>query len=98
MNENSFEINNTDYTFKNGTYRFDEFKSVELIDKKLDWLSTIFGNLIGFFVGGGAGYEVEEAKFQFHFHSQKKIEVKLINCDLEVAKEFLKQIQSKIHL
>lgn len=37
LNENSFEINNTDYTFKNGIYRFDEFKSVELIDRKLDF-------------------------------------------------------------
>ena len=97
VNEDSFEINNTDYKFKNGIYKLDEIKSAELIDRKLDWFSTIFGNLIGFFLGGGGGYEVAEAKFQVNSHSQKRIEVKLINCDLEIAKEFLEQIHSKIH-
>lgn len=97
LNEDSFEINNTDYRFINGNYRFDEFKSIELIDKKLDWFSTIFGNLIGFFLGGQSGYETAEARFKFHYHSGKKLEVKLINCDLEIANQILKQIKTKIH-
>lgn len=97
LNEDSFEIHNTDYRFKNGIYRFDEFKSVELIDKKLDWFSTFFGNIIGFFLGGQAGYEIAEARFKFHNHSGKKLEVKLINCDLEIENQLLKQIRYKIH-
>lgn len=98
LNEDSFEINNTDYRFKNGIYRFNEFKSVELIDKKLDWISTFFGNIIGFFLGGQAGFEIAEARFKFHYHSGKKqLEVKLIDCDLDTANQLLKQIKTRIH-
>ncbi len=96
LNEHSFEINNSDYTYKNGVYKFDEIKSVELIDKKLDWFSTLIGNVIGFFLGGQIGYEVSEAKFEIQLYSDKIIDVKLINCDIVSANKFLKKIKFKI--
>ncbi len=97
VNEDSFEINNTHYIFNNGIYKLDEIKSAELIDKKLDWFSTFFGNIIGFFLGGQIGYEISEAKFEFHFYSGKEMEVKLIDCDVETVDELFQQLQKRLH-
>jgi hypothetical protein len=53
--------------------------------------------LIGF-VNGEFGNQKTDNRLVFQFRSGKKMEVKLIDCDLEIANQFFKEVQSKIHL
>ena len=96
MNDNSFEISNSEYTFNNGTYQFTELLQVDFFNKKLDWFSTIFGNIIGFFLGGQTGYEIADAKLVIHFKTGRNMAVMLIDCDLIVAEKVTIELKKRI--
>lgn len=51
INEDSFEIINSDYTSNNGIYGFEEIQSVVLLNSKTDWFPTILGNILVILVG-----------------------------------------------
>ncbi len=95
LNEDSFEINNSDYTIHNGIYHFDEIQSVEFLKSQMDWFPTVLGNLIGL-IAGQFGRQKTDDRFVFKFHSGKKMEVKLIKCDIEIVKELFHQLQKRI--
>lgn len=59
-------------------------------------LSTVFINLIGIFFEDGPGIEKTDARFLFHYHSDKKREVKLIDCDAEIVSHIYSQLKNKI--
>lgn len=96
LKEESFEINNTDFTYNNGIYRYNEFRDIEFLNSETDWGSTIFVFLTAFFMGGRLGVDETDARFLFHYHSGKKREVKLINCDVEIANRIYSQLINKI--
>ncbi len=96
LKEESFEINNTDFTYNNGIYRYNEFRDIEFFNSETDWTPTIFVILTAIFMGGKLGIDKTDTRFLFHYHSDKKREVKLINCDVEIANRIYSQLINKI--
>ena len=98
LNENNFElINSQDYN-QNEIYQYGRTDSVEIEKKRINWAITILSYIVDFIFSPGAGADTYRTKTKLKFnYKNTAMEIILADCDLEKAELFTQKLKEKLN-